>query len=170
MCPLDWWRDCRFSLSTPWAVYALFPAADADLPVQLGWLWQPRRRHQGKTHHLSHGRLLRGTVSPSPKVWDGRTPEGHAQLRLMLMSVCSGSDTSVRASVSPRLFLISWRSKVERPDAVTHWERWCQGLLPAAAWLGASPGESCSSGGLQNNLGVWSSPKRKISSNFGLMM
>lgn len=38
---------------------------------------------------------------------------------LMLMSVCSGSDTSVRANVPPRLFLISWRAKVERPDAVT---------------------------------------------------
>ncbi len=68
MCPSDWWQDCSFSLSTPQAVYALFPIPDADLPLQFGWLWQPQRCHQGKTHHFCHGRLLWGKVSPGLKV------------------------------------------------------------------------------------------------------
>jgi len=63
-----WWRDCWFSLSTPQAIYALFPITDADLPLQFRWLRQPQRCHQGKTHHCCHGRLLWGKVSPGRKV------------------------------------------------------------------------------------------------------
>lgn len=68
LCPSDWWQDCSFSLSAPQAVYALFPITDADLPLQFRWLWQPRRCHQGKTHHCCHGRFLWGKASSRMEV------------------------------------------------------------------------------------------------------